>query len=80
MMFGVIASNGDVMSAFIFPDGMRLNTKAYIKFLEEVALLWDEREALWKALCLTIEFPRCHVVEQNTKTCEWERWCGLANI
>ena len=39
MVFGVVISNSDVMPAFIFQRGFRFNTEAYIKWLEEVALL-----------------------------------------
>ena len=36
MVFRMVASDGDVMSPFIFPHSLRLNTEAYIKCLEYV--------------------------------------------
>ena len=36
IVFGVITSDNDVIPPFIFPNGLRLNIKAYIKCLEEV--------------------------------------------
>ena len=38
MMFGLVTSDNDIMSPFIFPNGLRLNMEAYIKYLEEVML------------------------------------------
>ena len=40
MVFGVVTSNGDIMPPFIFLHGFKLNMEIYIKFLEEVVLLW----------------------------------------
>ena len=48
MMFGKVTSNDDIMLPFIFPNGIRINMKAYIKCLEEVILPWIERKAAWK--------------------------------
>ena len=42
IMFGVVTSDDDVMYLFIFPRGLRLNTEAYIKSMEEVVLSWIE--------------------------------------
>ena len=36
MMFGVVTSNGDIMSSVIFLHGLRLNSENYIKCLEDV--------------------------------------------
>ena len=40
MVFEVVPTNGDVMPPFIFLLGLRINTEAYIKCLEEVELRW----------------------------------------
>ena len=45
IMFGVVISDGDVMSPFIFPLSHRSNTEANIKSLEWVELLWIGRVA-----------------------------------
>ena len=45
MVFGVVTSNGDVTSPFIFPNDLTLNPVAYIKCLEEVVLAWIGRVA-----------------------------------
>ena len=45
MVFGVIASDSDIMPPFIFLYGLRLNWETYIKCLEEVVLTWIERVA-----------------------------------
>ena len=44
MVFGMVTSNGDVMPPFFFAHGLRLNTEAYIKCLEEVVLPWIKRQ------------------------------------
>ena len=43
MVFGVVTSNGNVMPSFIFPYGLRLNTEAYVNYLEKVVLPWIKR-------------------------------------
>ena len=45
MVFGVVTNNSDVMPRFIFQYGVRHNTGAYIKGLEDVVLTWIERVA-----------------------------------
>ena len=42
VVFRVITSDGVVMVPFIFPPGLRLNTEAYIKCMEEGVLPWIE--------------------------------------
>ena len=39
-MFGVVISDGDVKLPLIFLHGLRLNTEAYIKYLEELVPPW----------------------------------------
>ena len=41
-MFGVISSDGDVMSPLIFPRNHRINMEAYTKCLQEVVQPWIE--------------------------------------
>ena len=36
IVFRKVTSNGDIRPTVIFPRGLRLNTEAYIKYLEEV--------------------------------------------
>lgn len=43
---GVITSDNNIMSPFIFPNGLRFNTEDYIKCLEEVLLSWVNRMAV----------------------------------
>ena len=45
MVFGVVIKNSNVMPPFIFPHSVRLNTEAYIKWLEKIVLLWIKRKA-----------------------------------
>ena len=45
MVFGVVTNDGDVMPSYIFSHGLRINIeKTYIKYLENIALLWIEIE------------------------------------
>ena len=44
MVFMMVTRNDNVMPPFIVPHGFTLSTEAYIKCLEEVVLLWIERE------------------------------------
>ena len=41
-MFRVVTSDGDIIPPFIFPQGLRLNTEAYIKWVKELELTWTE--------------------------------------
>ena len=45
MIFEVITSDGNIMLLFIFLRGLTLNIEIYIKYLEEVVLLWFKRVA-----------------------------------
>ena len=61
MMFGMVSSNSDIINLLMYLHGLRLNTEANIKCLEEVVLIWIERVVaerpdIWKqdsALCHT---------------------------
>ena len=46
MMFGLVTSDGNLVSAFIFAYGSRLNTEVFIKCLEEVVLSLSDRVAV----------------------------------
>ena len=43
IVFGVLTINSDIRAPFIFAHGHGLKTKVFIKYVEEVVLLWIER-------------------------------------
>ena len=45
IVFGLVINNNDVISLFICSHSLPLNKEAYFKSLEEVVLLWIEKEA-----------------------------------
>ena len=44
MEFGMVTKDVDVIPAFNFLHGLRLNVEAYIKCLDRVLLLWTEKQ------------------------------------
>jgi len=51
MMLGVVASDGKRMPPNWFPKGLRLDTKEYLKVMENVVKPWINANSLWK-LCV----------------------------
>ena len=43
MVFGVVTNNGDVICPFKFQFSFRFNSNAFVKYLEEVVLIWIEK-------------------------------------
>ena len=70
MVFGVVTSEGDVMPPHIFPQGLRVNTEAYLEVLEAVVLPWiretlGERPFVWQQ-----DSAPCHTSRKS------QRWLG----
>ena len=59
-VFGMATSDGDILCPFNFPNGFRFNTVAYIKCLEEVVLLWNERVTAGKTYVWQQDPAPCH--------------------
>ena len=74
IVFEVVTSDGDIMPLLIFPRGLRLNTEAYIKCLEEFVLTWIEKEAAGWLYSWPQESAPCHT---SRKTQCWllENFC-----
>ena len=47
-VFRMVKIHGDVMPTFIIPRGLRFNTGAAIKYLEDVIQIWIQRVAVRK--------------------------------
>ena len=45
MVFGVISSEGHIMSPHIFEVGLKVNTKVYLDVLKSVVIPWCNQEA-----------------------------------
>ena len=73
-VWGGVPNDGVVMSSFIFPYDHRLNTEAFIKWLEEIELPWIERVTtgrpyIWKQASVPCQTSR------RTESCLWENLC-----
>ena len=74
MVFGVVTKDGDVMHPLIFPQGLKLNTEAYIKCLEEVVLLWIERVTAGEPYMWQWDSEPCDK-SRRTQCWLWENFC-----
>jgi hypothetical protein len=68
MVFGVVSSEGDVMSPHIFETGLRVNTDIYLEVMESTVLPWiktvaGDRPCVWQQ-----DSAPCHV---SNKSIEW---------
>ena len=61
--------DGDIIPLFIFSHGLRLNTEADVKCLEEVLLPWIERLTAWR---------RPYVWQQDSVPCHTSRKSWLS--
>ena len=75
MVFGVVTSDSDVMLTFIFPHGLRHNTKAYIKCLEEVQLPWIDSVATGRSYIWQQDSTSCYI-GRRTQCRLWENLCN----
>ena len=70
--FREITSDDDVMLLFIFPHGLKLNTEAYIKCLEKIALTYIECVAGGRIYFRQQDSAPCHT-NRRTRCWLWEK-------
>ena len=76
MVFGVVRSNGNVMSQFTFPHYLRLNMEAYDKCLEELVLSWMKRMTAEGPYIWQYDSVTCYTI-RGTQSWLWQNFYDL---
>ena len=74
MLFRVVTYDGDIRPLFIFPHGLTFNSRAYIKWLEEVTLSEIEKVTAGRPYVWKPDFVPCHTKKENPVWL-WENFC-----